>query len=326
MPESSGKGDPVSSAPVTETNTTERAPWKSALILANPIAGRGRGEEIAGVLRETLQAAGLKVELQLSSGPGDITRFARERSPEHDGCVSIGGDGTLAEVLDGLREEPDFPVAPFPTGTANVLSKDLGLSHTPEELTRAILDGHTFSLDVARVKGSDGIERTSFLVVGVGLDGMVIHDLDARRTGPITKLSYLPSVARSLVRYKRPRLSVSIDGEEVPGEFGFVLISNCVNYGGLFTLDPHRDAGDGLWEVVLLKRGDFSSILAVAARGLTGGVEGGACSIRRGREVKISSRDPVPYQLDGGRGAHTPVSIEVSSRPHRIVIPNPKRP
>ena len=230
MPESSGKGDPVSSAPVTETNTTERAPWKSALILANPIAGRGRGEEIAGVLRETLQAAGLKVELQLSSGPGDITRFARERSPEHDGCVSIGGDGTLAEVLDGLREEPDFPVAPFPTGTANVLSKDLGLSRTPEELTRALSDGHTFSLDVARVKGSDGIERTSFLVVGVGLDGMVIHDLDAHRTGPITKFNYLPSVARSLFGYRRPRLSVEIDGEEVPGEFGFVLISNCINY------------------------------------------------------------------------------------------------
>ncbi len=311
---------------MTETETAERAPWKSALILANPIAGRGRGEEIAEVVSETLQAAGLEVEVQFSSGPGDITRLIRERSPSHDGCVSIGGDGTLAEALDGLREDPSFPVAPFPTGTANVLSKDLGLSRTPEELTKAILDGHTLPLDVARVKGSDGVERTSFLVVGVGLDGMVIHDLDARRTGPITKLSYLPSVARALIGYERPRLSVEIDGEEVPGEFGFVLVSNCINYGGLFTLDPDREAGDGLWEVVLLKRGDFSSILAVAARGLMGGVEGGACSILRGREVKISSPDPVPFQLDGDSGAHTPVSLEVSSRPHRIVIPNPKRP
>jgi len=326
VPESSDKDDPVSCAPVTEPDTAEQAPWKSALILANPIAGRGRGEETAEVVSRALKAAGLEVEVCFSSAPGDITRLAKERSPKHDCCVSIGGDGTLAEALDGLREDPDFPVAPFPTGTANVLSKDLGLSRTPEELTEAILDGHTLSLDVARVKGSDGVERTSFLVVGVGLDGMVIHDLDARRTGPITKLSYLPSVARSLIGYKRPRLCVSIDGEEVPGEFGFVLISNCINYGGLFTLDPKRDAGDGLWEVVLLKRGDFSSILAVAARGLTGGVEGGACTIRRGREVNISSKDPVPYQLDGGRGAHTPVSLEVSSRPHRIVIPNPKRP
>ncbi len=311
---------------MTETDTTERAPWKSALILANPIAGRGHGEEISKLVAETLQAAGLEVEVQFSSGPGDITRLSKERSPSHDGCVSVGGDGTLAEALDGLREDPSFPVAPFPTGTANVLSKDLGLSRTPEELTKAILDGHTLPLDVARVKGSDGVERTSFLVVGVGLDGMVIHDLDARRTGPITKLSYLPSVARALIGYERPRLSVEIDGEEVPGEFGFVLVSNCINYGGLFTLDPDREAGDGLWEVVLLKRGDFSSILAVAARGLMGGVEGGACSILRGREVKISSPDPVPFQLDGDSGAHTPVSLEVSSRPHRIVIPNPKRP
>jgi diacylglycerol kinase family enzyme len=94
----------------------------------------------------------------------------------------------------------------------------------------------------------------------------------------------------------------------------------------MFTLDPSRDAGDGLWEVVLLKRGDLSSILAVAARGLMGGVEGGACSIHRGRRVKITSEEPVPFQLDGDAGAHTPISLEVSSRPHRIIIPTPKRP
>jgi len=311
---------------MSDSYTTEQVPWKSALILANPIAGKGRGDRIAEVVAEALKVAGLSVEVQFSAGPGDITKLSKERSPEHDVCVSIGGDGTLAEVLEGLREDPDFPVAPYPTGTANVLSKDLGLSHTPEELARAILDGHTFSLDVARVKGSDGFERTSFLVVGVGIDGMVIHDLDARRTGPITKFSYLPSVARALAGYKRPRLIVEVDGEEIPGEYGLVLISNCVNYGGIFTLDPHRDAGDGLWEVVLLKRGDLSSILAVAARGLMGGVEGGACSIQRGREVKITSDEPVPFQLDGDRGAHTPMSLEVSSRPHRIVIPTPKRP
>ena len=305
--------------------TAQRAPWKSALILANPIAGRGRGESTAREIAERLESAGLEAEVQLSTGPGDISRLSRERSLAHDCCVSIGGDGTLAEALEGLRERPELPVAPFPTGTANVLSKDLGLARTPAELTEAVLGGHTVDLDVARVKGSDGVERTSFLVLGVGLDGMVIHDLDDRRTGPITKLSYLPPVARALLGYKKPRLSVSIDGEEVPGEYGFVLVSNCIHYGGVFTLDPARDAGDGLWEVVLLERGDFSSILAVAARGLTGGVEGGACTIRRGRLVKISSAEPVPFQLDGGRGAHTPVSLQVSSRPHRIVTPAPKR-
>jgi len=311
---------------VSEHDTnTHAAAWESALILANPIAGKGRGAATAEAVASELQRVGVQTEIQLSEGPGDITRFSRERGEQHGGCVSIGGDGTLAEVLEGLRELPELPVAPFPTGTANVLSKDLGLARTPAELAEAVLSGHTVDLDVARVKGSDGVERTSFLVVGVGLDGMVIHDLDERRTGPITKLSYLPPVLRALAGYKRPRLSVCIDGEEVPGEYGFVLVSNCIHYGGAFTIDPERDAGDGLWEVVLLKRGDFSSILAVAARGLMGGVEGGACTIRRGREITISSPVPVPFQLDGGRGAHTPLSLQVSSRPHRILVPAQKR-
>jgi len=311
---------------VPDPNSNGAAPWESALVVANPIAGKGRGERFAKEIADELQRAGLEIEVLFSDGPGDITRIVESESASFDGCVTIGGDGTLAEALAGLRERPELPVAPFPTGTANVLSKDLGLARTPIELVRSILEGHTISLDVARVQGSDEVVRTSFLVLGIGLDGMVIHDLDARRTGPITKLSYLPSVARSLIGYKRPRLKVELDGEELPGEFGFVLISNCIHYGGLFTLDPKRDAGDGLWEVILLERGDISSILAVAARGLMGGVEGGACSILRGSRVRVSSDEPVPFQIDGDAGAHTPVSLEVSSTPHRIVIPTPQRP
>lgn len=298
--------------------------WKSALILANPIAGKGRAKRLTEEIAAGLTELGLGTEVRFSDAPGDISKLAEGRDSQHDLCVSVGGDGTLAEVLAGLRETPSFPVAPFPTGTANVLSKDIGLARTPRELIQAIQAGHTMSLDVARVVGSDGSERTSFLVLGVGIDGMVIHDLQAHRSGPITKLSYFPSIARALKSYRPPRLKVEVDEVEVPGEFGFVLVSNCVHYGGFFALDPTRDAGDGLWEVVMLKRGDLSSILAVAARGLMGGAEGGACSILRGSRVKITSDEPVAFQLDGDAGAHTPVSLQVSSRPHRIVIPSPE--
>ena len=298
--------------------------WKSALILANPIAGKGRAKRLTEEISVGLTEVGLETEVCFSEGPGDISKFARERSSQHDVCVSVGGDGTLAEVLAGLRETPEFPVAPFPTGTANVLSKDIGLARTPHELVQAIQSGHTMNLDVARVIGSDEIERTSFLVLGVGIDGMVIHDLEAHRSGPITKLSYLPSIARSVFRYRRPRLRVAIDDEEIPGEFGFVLASNCIHYGGFFTLDADRDPGDGLWEVVMLKRGSILSILWVAIKGLLGGVEGGACSIKRGRRATITSEEAAAFQLDGDAGAHTPVSLEVSSHPHRIVIPSPQ--
>ena len=307
-----------------DPETTEKPPFESALVVANPIAGKGQGERLAQGIAEELTSAGFRIEVRLSQGPGDITRIVRAESAGYDLCVSIGGDGTLAEALAGLRETPELPIAPFPTGTANILAMDLGLARTPAELVAAIVEGHTLDLDIARVLGPDGVERTSFLVLGVGIDGMIVHDLEAHRTGPITKFSYLPSLARSLVGYRRPRLRVEIDGERVPGEYGFVLVSNCIHYAGLFTLDPSRDTADGLWEVILLKRGGIPSLLGVVARGLMGGVEGGSCSIRRGRHVRITSDEPVPYQLDGDAGAHTPVELEVSSRPHRIVVPTPK--
>jgi diacylglycerol kinase (ATP) len=296
---------------------------RSALVLANPVAGGGRSRSVTKAIVKELTDAGLDSEVRFSDRPGHMTTLAREYCPRHDVCVSVGGDGTLAEILAGLREMPEFPVAPFPTGTANVLSKDVGLARTPRDLVRSILGGRTMRLDVSRVIGSDKKERTSFLVLGVGIDGIVIQDMDARRKGPISKLSYLAPIARTLLRYRAPRLHVEIDGVSTPGEFGFVLVSNCVHYAGHFVLDPTRDAGDGLWEVVMMRHGNIRSILAVALRGLMGGVEGRHCIIARGRKITIDAKEPVPFQIDGDAGTYTPVSLEVSSRQHRIVIPSP---
>jgi diacylglycerol kinase family enzyme len=306
-----------------ETTTRSETPWQRVLIVANPIAGRGRGGRIAEELRAELSSTGLEVMLHFSEAAGDIQRLVEAHARACDVCISVGGDGTLSEALAGLSETPDIPVAPFPTGTANVLSKDFGLARTPKELARAISTRRTLPLDVARVVGSDGSVHTSFLILGVGIDGMVVHDLDAHREGAITKLSYVAPIARILRSYRRPRLSVEIDGAQVEGEFGLVLVANCIHYGGIITLDPERDAGDGLWEVALLERGDIRSLLSFALRGLMGGVAGGACSIRRCQRIRITSDEPVPYQMDGGAGAYTPVELEVSSSPHRIVVPAP---
>ena len=70
--ESSQNEDQVSSAPVSEYDTnTHSAAWQSALILANPIAGKGRGAATAEAVASELQRVGLQTEIQLSKGPGD---------------------------------------------------------------------------------------------------------------------------------------------------------------------------------------------------------------------------------------------------------------
>ncbi|MDF1798256.1 MAG: diacylglycerol kinase family protein, partial [Planctomycetota bacterium] len=252
------------------------------LILANPIAGRGRGEERATALYAALLARDLDAQLFITGGSGEATLVARaaatgvitESSPPEDPpveppqhpigptlveaqrdaaafkpdlLISVGGDGTLRELLDGVAERP-LPVGLLPMGTANVLALDFKLPRTPKALVDLVLAGTTRQLDLATVTGTHQTTgkpqtQTSFLAVGLGIDAEIVRRLDAARDGAITKWSYLPHAARAIVAHKELDLCVEVDGQPLTNASGApiervaaLLLANVINFGGIVKL------------------------------------------------------------------------------------------
>jgi diacylglycerol kinase (ATP) len=158
-------------------------------------------------------------------------------------------------------------------------------------------------------------------VTSVGIDAMTVHEVERRRKGPITKWNYLSGVLHALARYSPPSLSVTVDGEPLEGEFGLVLISNTVGYGGVLHLAEEARIDDGLFEIYLFPTGKIVELAGAFVRGVLSHLPGGAVTMLRGRRMRIESEQPVPYQVDGGRGGMTPVEVEVSTRQYRIVVP-----
>jgi diacylglycerol kinase (ATP) len=291
-------------------------PYKNIVVIANPIAGKGKGRTNATELAELLRAEGAEVELFFTGARFDAEGRARELSEDIDLVCVCGGDGTVAEVLSGLQRE--VPIAVLPMGTANVLSLDLALPRKPAGLLEIIRGGHTTRMEVASVNG-----RLSFLVTGVGIDGEVVTEVERRRSGPITKLLYLRCVLAVLWRYRAPRLTVTIDGEQQPGHYALVFVSNIIRYGGFMKLDPQRLLNDGLYEVYLFPEGSRFALVRVVLRGVLGHLPGGSCRMVRAAAVKIESAEPVHYQVDGDFGGQTPVEIHVTPDQYELLVPKP---
>ncbi len=283
------------------------------LIVANPIAGRGRGERVANELARELRQRGFEVDLRLTRARGDAQRWALEAGRGAPFVVSVGGDGTLREVFEGLDELT--PVALAPLGTANVLSLDLALPREPAAIAEMALRGRTQALDVARANGV-----LSFLVTGVGLDAAVVHEVERARRGPITKLAYLGAATRALKHYRAPQLEVELDGERVTGPVGMLLASNVVHYGGSFRLSSSRVLDDGAFEVYLFRDARPFALGTLFARAFLASLPGGSCELRRARRVLVRSAEPVPYHVDGDRGGATPLELEVCGR-RRVIVP-----
>jgi YegS/Rv2252/BmrU family lipid kinase len=292
------------------------AAFRRALVLANPIAGRGRARAAAEELVAGLSAVGISCELHFSGARGDTLRRARSIEPGFDLAVGVGGDGTVREVLEGLSGR-NVPVAILPIGTANVMSLDLGLPRDVRGAVEVIARGRTAALDTARVNGS----RLSFLVTSVGFDAQTIHELEARRRGPISRSTYVTAGLRALRRYRPSRLSVEVDGRALPGAFALVLASNIVHYGGLRVLAGDRRMDDGLFEVYLFPKGSRTSLLGYALRALVSGLPSGSCTRVRARTIRIASDAPAPCQVDGDAFGETPVEIAVDPVQSRLVVP-----
>lgn len=294
------------------------APYRRALLVANPIAGRGKGAKAARELEEGLRRLGIRTDVHMTEARGDGERRVAAMDPEVDLVVAVGGDGTVREVLAGLPRR-DIDVGILPNGTANVLAAELGLSRDVHRTLEILASRKARRVDVAEVNGTVG-----FMVVGIGPDAMAVREVERRRTGPITKWAYVTACFRVFRRYVPRRVVVEVDGERVEGEYGFVLVSNTTSYADLLTLDPGTRLDDGVFEVYLFRAGTRFELLKYLLKGLFGRLPGNLGTLRRARGVRVFSaegEDPVPYQVDGDYRGETPVDVRVASVPVRFLVP-----
>jgi YegS/Rv2252/BmrU family lipid kinase len=305
----------ASSPSPTSAERGAARPFRRALVIANPIAGRGRGERAAEELVAHLGELGLDVALHRTRHRGDARETVAQRRGSFDLAASVGGDGTLREVFEGLGDD-SVPVAVLPLGTANVLAIDLALPRSPAGLAELVRRGHSTALDVAAVNG-----RLSFLVTGVGFDAAVVAEVERRRRGSITKWSYVPAALAALRQWRPTALHVELDGAAVEGPVEGLFASNIVHYGGVLRLSPTRVLDDGLFDIYLFRDARLRGLGAAGLRGLCGRLPGGSCELRRARSVRVTSERPVPYHVDGDFGGTTPIELTVGSTRRRILVP-----
>lgn len=291
---------------------------RDALLIVNPISGRGRGRKLAPKLEGALRQAGYSVTALFTQKAGDARDFAAQAKNGVELVVTVGGDGTLNETLNGLSRP--IPLALFPLGTANVLAHELNLPRDLRGFSAMLANPETQALDCLRV-GS----RLAFFSTGCGIDGMAIAELQRRRKGAISKATYIPVMASCIRRYRTPRLRITVDGERFE-EISFALLANTLYYGGkIFRLSKQRQLDDGLWECYLFAGKGRGALLRYLARGLFQRLLAqGDPVVRKGRRIRVESMEPggeVPYQIDGDLGGATPFEAEVVPRFMNILVP-----
>lgn len=284
------------------------------LIIFNPTAGARRRRRFEAVLAE-LRRLGCEVTVRPTGGRGDAEQLAASADPNrHDVLVVAGGDGTINEAVNGLRDNR-LPLAIVPLGTANVLAAEIGMATDPRAVARTIALGRPRPISVGVANG-----RRFLLMAGTGFDAHVVQHVNLALKRRIGKVAYGIEILRQLRSFAYPEYAVTIDGRTCKA--ASVLVANAHYYGGRFVCAPAADLRTPTLEVCLFERRGRLSVIGYALAMLTGRLPKlkSYRTVAAGK-VHIDGGSDEPVQGDGDVIGHLDVTIEVVPEALHLVYP-----
>ncbi|MFV0127874.1 diacylglycerol/lipid kinase family protein [Streptomyces sp. HMX112] len=320
-----------------------------ALLVVNP-AATTTSARTRDVLIHAL-ASEVKLEAVTTEYRGharDLGRRAAE-SDDIDVVVSLGGDGTVNEIVNGLLHHGPDPdrlprLAVVPGGSTNVFARALGLPNDAVEATGALLDalredrGRTVGLGLAA--GVPGTEDESVparwftFCAGFGFDAGVVGRVEQQRERGrrSTHALYIRQVVRQLLDEPHRRhgtITLERPGRDAVHDLVLSVICNTApwTYLGSRPVYASPDASfDTALDVLALSRLSAASVARYATQLLTSSPERGprgkhALSLHDLTDFTLHSKVPLPFQMDGDHlGLRTSVAFTGVRRALRVIV------
>ncbi len=208
--------------------------------------------------------------------------------------VVCGGDGTVRSVATVLAGT-GVPMALLPSGTGNLLARNLQIPLEVEAAAHVAASGRTTAIDVGRA--ADG---ECFLVMaGTGFDAAMLRDTSDRAKVWLSWAAYVVAGTRHL-RGPQATYELVLDGVALSRQGRGVLIGNVSALQAGLELLPGAQPDDGLLDVAVLAPAGLREWWRLARRVGIGRAPGEEVLERwTARSVTVRSTPAQPVQYDG---------------------------
>ncbi len=223
--------------------------------------------------------------------------------------VSIGGDGTLNEIVNGVFRQKTVPTTDITLGVVSVgTGNDWGRTfHIPADYAGAIellRKEDTFVQDAGMVSfdAKADIKARYFInMAGLGYDGLVAQKTNAdKELGKANPLVYFKNIFSALFSYKSQPTRIIIDGVEMHHNlFSLNIGIGRFNGGGMIQA-PNALPDDGLFDLTIYKHMSKWSVVANVNRLYNGTIgQHKKVELHTGRNIIIDPRNPILLEVDG---------------------------
>lgn len=186
-------------------------------------------------------------EFRFTSRPGEATEIAMQSINQgFSHIVSIGGDGTAHEVINGIAGS-SLIFGMVPAGSGNDFPKAAGIPLDIPKAIKVLANQKTRRLDIGSLGNKYFING-----LGIGLDGAVAFRFNEMKRFR-GELGYLWGAIQETMKFKGFQVSVKTPGWNFSGTALLLGASNGQYHGGNFRLAPNAKADDGLLDIYVFE-------------------------------------------------------------------------
>lgn len=292
-------------------------------------------DRVKDVIVSALRAQ-VDFEMVVTTHPGHARELGEQALRERlDVVITLGGDGTINEVVNGMLVDgpgPDVPaLATVPGGSANVLARSAGLPRDPVEATGVLLGGlHDRRWRTISLGQANG--RWFTINAGMGLDAEIISAMEDQRAAG-KKASPTRYLATTLREYfartdrKNPTITLERPGFEDIDHVFLAIVQNAApwTFFGELPVNPNPGASfdEGLAVFAIRNLGVLPSLLWAQRL-----VWGSGAVDRKGLfvaqdvpEMTLRASRPTAVQIDGeGIGPQDSLHLVGVPKALRLVV------
>ncbi|MBM3167118.1 MAG: diacylglycerol kinase family lipid kinase, partial [Chloroflexi bacterium] len=241
--------------------------------------------------------------------------------------VSVGGDGTIHEIANGLHQAgaaAQVPVGIVNTGTGADYIRTIGVPRRYKEACKCLLSPNRRMVDLGVVEYTRKGKREKRLFVnfaGIGFDAEVVRATTEKFKAMGSMPSYLMGLLSTLASYENRDVKIIVDGKSGERRICTVMLNNGRYGGGGMKPAPDADPGDGFFDLMIIDDITKPDLLVSIPR-IYSGTHGThpKVTLTRAREVEIHPIRNSAVQADGELLGEAPARFSILPAALSIII------
>lgn len=221
---------------------------RKCVVIINPNSGNGGGVKEIEKIENIIENYNYEVIIKLTKYRGHAKKIIKSLDDDISLVISVGGDGTFSEVMNGnLEREKRLVLSHLPVGTTNDIGHMYGLGNNLYTNLKLILEGSIKEIDVGLINNHAFTYVASY---GKFMD--IPYDTPQELKKRLGYLAYMVEIFKRIAGHiPKNRINFYIDGEKYTGSYTFIIISNANRIAGINNFYNDVKLNDNKFEIML---------------------------------------------------------------------------